>query len=210
MKNLTRRNKTLLAIAAAVVVVVLAGVAVLGPSTGLFGATVLAFTPTNPWIGLNTVRSLDVNSVMNCNWFSSNEAIIGFQDPPGTRVVKGVLIHARSLGTATVEARCGVFNAHHASITLTVINPPTVTPNYTTLSVGQRIQFSVGDTGKNCVWHIDSNQDDHAYLSAPNAPDVIVQTYAGSSVLVTGFGPGAAGIGANCDNGPASGSVHVQ
>jgi hypothetical protein len=211
MKTLSKRTKILLATAGLLLVVIVLGIAVLQPgATGLFGTSALVITPTNPLIGLNYTRNLDVNAVMNCNWFSSNEAIIGFMDPPGTRVLKGVVIHARSLGTATIEARCGVLNVHHVSITLTVVNPPTVTPNYTTIAVGQKTTYSVGDTGTNCTWHIDSNQADHAYLSSPDAPDAIATNPAGPSVLVTGFTPGSAGIHAVCANGNVAGTVTVQ
>ncbi len=211
MKNLTNRPKVLLAIAGILLVVIVAGVVILDPgATGLFGTTALVITPTTSVIGVNSTRNLDVNSTMNCNWFSSNSAVMGFENPPGTHLVKGVVIRAYSVGTVTIEARCGVFNANHVSITLTVVNPPTVTPNYTTIGVGQRTTFSVGDTGTGCTWHIDSNQADHAYLSTPDAPDVIATNPTGPSVLVTGLAPGSAGISAVCANGNVAGTVQVQ
>jgi hypothetical protein len=211
MKNLTRRTKMLLGIAGILVVVIVAGVVILDPgATGLFGTSVVSLGPANRLLALNSRMDLDAGSVFPCNWFSSNEAVVSFDDPPGRHEVEEVTVYGQSVGTSTIEARCGLINVNHASTTITVAIPPTVTPSQTNLGVNQRTTFSVGATGTNCTWSIPSDQDDHAYLSNPNAPNVIVQQYTGPSVLVTGFSLGYASIHVSCANGTGSGGVHVQ
>ncbi len=120
MKNLTKRNKILLGLAGLVIVVVVVGVVLLGPSqTGLFGTSNLVITqiPASPW-RYESVDRLDVNSTFNCNWKSYNPAVVMLFEP--SQEVKWVQGFAAGHGTATVEAHCGPFRLTKVVTTVTV------------------------------------------------------------------------------------------
>ncbi len=121
MKTLTQRNKILLGIAGLVIVVVIAGVVLVGPSqTGLFGTSGLVITPSNPVHPVNVYYNLSVNSVNRCNWSTSDAAIVSFLgDYTEEKVVTVIGLHS---GQAIIEAKCGFqfFNVNHVSTIVTV------------------------------------------------------------------------------------------
>ncbi len=122
MRNLTKRNKILLGIAGLVLVVVVAGLVLLGPSgAGLFGASDLHIIPSNPnWWVKGGGYYLQANTVTDCNWEAGDSNVIVLIDP--TKFVKGVNVWASGVGTTTVKAHCGFLHLLTVS-TIVTVNP---------------------------------------------------------------------------------------
>ncbi len=187
MKNANKRTKTLLGIAAVVLVIVVALVVLL-PASGLplFGTTTVVISPGNPSLTSGRTLGLTTNAKYNCNWFSSNDAAVLFEG--GTTDVKDVTIRAQNVtgtSTATVEARCGVLHLNHVSTTVTV-SPLEITPPIV-LSPGLSASVGTGDTS--CRWRA--------------TPDGLVSLspIAGASITVSGLRSGTVTIGADCNYG---------
>ncbi len=120
MKNLTKRNKILLGIAGLVIVVVVGGLVLLGPSgAGLFGTSNLTITayPPPPWTK-GELYHLQSSTIWDCNWEVEDINIIRLLDPD--EYVKSVEAIAYKPGTTTIKSHCGWFHALTASITVTV------------------------------------------------------------------------------------------
>ncbi len=133
MKNPSNRTKILLGIAVIVLVAVVAEVVLL-PASGinLFGTSALAITPANPnvYTGSTILLSVQETASENCNWFSSNSAIVSLIGD--ATEVKVVTVQGNHSGTASIEARCGwsIFNVNHVSTDVTVTDrPPVPCPN---------------------------------------------------------------------------------
>ncbi len=130
MKNLSKRNKIILAIAA-VVVVILAGLLILQPPPidQLFGTTAqLTITPSNASVAQGATIKFNVNSTVNsaegCAWYSSNTnvaTLVAYDI--GSGKFQGV-----GVGTATIKVKC---SDGSAGTELTVVPPPTATPTPT-------------------------------------------------------------------------------
>ncbi len=122
MKNLSTRTKLLLAIAGVVIVVVLAGVVLVGPGEiNLFGATTLVITPSNFTMTTNNTYVFSANAGSACNWFSSDHNVVMLLSP--YTETKSVQVIALNEGSATLEAHCGVFKTNHVSTVVTTYNP---------------------------------------------------------------------------------------
>ncbi len=142
MKNLSKRTKMLLAIGGIVIVVVVAGLLLLGPGDEvLFGATVIHISPENPRIVPGQNLNLTINSVGNCFWTTSNANAVKFNLGSGpmnegsTGVADGetksVWVKGYSLGQSVISAKCALFTR---STTVYVVAPtptPTPTPSRT-------------------------------------------------------------------------------
>ncbi len=121
MKNLTKRNKILLGIAGLVIVVVVAGLVLLGPSgAGLFGASNLTITPSvpYPWT-MGEIHRLESSTIWDCNFETDDTNVVKLIDPD--EFVKSVQVLAYHHGTAVVKAHCGWFHALTATTTVTVV-----------------------------------------------------------------------------------------
>ncbi len=129
MKNLNTRTKMLLAIAGVVIVVVIAGILFMGPGSDLFGTAIINISPENPTIHHNSSIQLNINSVYNCTWTTSNVAIASLYDydpniwPPAIHAsvqhdTKYVLVYGTGIGQVTITARCPF---HTKSTTVTVV-----------------------------------------------------------------------------------------
>ena len=122
---MNNRTKTL--VSAAVVVLVVAVIAVMllqSPTGGLSGGTVLVISPSSPAIIPGQTLELSVNSTYKCNWFASNANVSFVGD---VKEVKTVTIQADTVGSATIEARCGLVNVNKVTTEVTV-NPAVVIP----------------------------------------------------------------------------------
>ncbi len=206
MKNLTNRTKILLGIAGLVIVVIVAGVVIVGPGEGnLFGGSIIHISPENPTINQGQNLELSINSSGTCTWSSSNESVVNIAYF-NSDYSRKVTLAAMAPGQAIIKADC---TANHYT-TVTVRTPPVISPAGSQITVGQRLTLSVGDTGTNCSWYIPSDQADHAYLSAPGVPDAIITQPTGPSVLVTGFTTGYAAVHVSCVNGTDSVGVSVR
>ncbi len=117
MKNLSRRTKTLLAIAGVVVVVVVVGLVLLGPGeAGLFGTTVFHISPQNPTISVGQTIGMSINSWSNCIWLTSNANVAEFMVGPGPMGAgatspggisgKSVYVHGLARGQSRITADC--------------------------------------------------------------------------------------------------------
>ena len=120
MKNLSTRTKKVLAIAGLVIVVVVAGLVLLGPSgAGLFGASDLTITTQYPFPWTKgEVHRLVSNTVWDCNWAVENSGVVNLLEP--AEYVKTVQAYAVAPGTTTVKSHCGFLHTLTASITVTV------------------------------------------------------------------------------------------
>ncbi len=126
MKNLNKRNKIILAIAA-VVVVVLAGLLILQPPPidQLFGTTAqLTITPSKASVAQGATIKFNVNSTVNsaegCAWFSSNTNVATLV---GSDIASGKF-QGVGVGTADIKVKC---SDGSVGTVLTVV-PPTATP----------------------------------------------------------------------------------
>ncbi len=209
MQNLTKRTKTLLAIAGIVVVVVVAGFVVLVPGTaGLFGGDVIHISPSNPTLNVGDQIDLSINSVGTCTWSSSNTSVvqINYFNPDHSR---SVTIEADGPGTSTIKANCWM----NRYTTVTVRTPPQVTFNpppvngLVTVSVsGPGVTASVGTTGTNCQWTVYCGRCDwysqHAVSFNPTT---------GPTTTMTGVYAGEwTDIKAVCDNGYSTGNAQIK
>ncbi len=201
MKKLTNRTKILLGLAGLVIVVVVAGLVLLGPSeTGLFGATALAITPSDSTITVGATQGLSVNSVYKCNWFTSDAAIVSFVG--GTTEVKTVSVKGNARGTATIEARCGLVNLNHVTTSVTVdavapiFNTLTITPDQPQTcpkGIGY-VKLTAQKTGfaLNCTW------------STSDSYYVTLSSSTATTTKAVGQHTGAATVTATCNGETAS------
>jgi hypothetical protein len=197
MKRLNRRTGLLLAIAVLVAAVIVVGVFVLEPgATGLFGATAVHLDPQNPIMYVDNYLGMRVSSTAKCNWFTSNNKVIYFNgDFQDTNAVQ---LWSTGPGSATIEARCGLFNAVHHSTGVTVRPVPVITPATPSIAVGQTVTLSVDAASTNCTWR------------TLGSGAITVPTTTGSSVVVTGSAHGVGAVEVGCINGTVQTSIYVQ
>ncbi len=167
MKNLTNRTKLLLGIVALSLVVIVAGVAILGPTgMDLFGATTYSISPSAPTVGVGLTVSLTSNVAgkVVCTWTSSNTAVATVKGLANAAVVTGV-----GAGQATITQSCGT---SQQTATVTVKAAPTITASRCdrAISWAYPITLSTGDAST--TW------------SAPNS-EVSLSATSGASVVVT-------------------------
>jgi hypothetical protein len=208
MKNLTRRNKTLLAIAGVVVVVVVAGLLVFMPGEpALFGGDVIHISPQNPTINVQDQIDLSINSVGTCSWSSSNTNVvdINYFNPDKSRQVT---MWGVGPGQATIKANCWM----NRYTTITVRTPPQVTFNpppvngLVTVHVGQGETATVGTTGTDCHWIVDCGR---CSWYAQNA--VSFNPTTGPTTAMTGVYAGySTMIKAVCFNGYSTGNSQIK
>ncbi len=124
MKKLNKRARLLLAIAGIVIIVVAAGLVLLGQGGDLFGTAALVITPSNPTLVAGNSTGLSVNAVYKCAWSSSNTAIVSLVNYSGE--TKSVTVKGNAAGSATITARCGLglMNVNSVSTHVTVQAPP--------------------------------------------------------------------------------------
>ena len=196
MKRLNRRTGLLLA-AAVVLVVIVAGVVMLEPgATGLFGASAVYLDPQNPTMYVENYLGMRVSSKALCNWFTSNHNVVSFNSESYDE--NAVQLRSTGPGSATIEARCGLFNAVHHSTTVTVFPLPVITPATPIIPVGQTVTLSVDAASTNCTW------------TSLGSGALTVPTTTGSSVVVTGRAHGVGAVQVSCTNGTVQTSVYVQ
>ncbi len=127
MKNLNKRTKIILAIVGVVIVIAVIGLAITQPpASELLGTTALVITPSNPTIIIGDSIVLSVNSVYNCNWFTSSTVVASFVGD--STEVKSVTVTGNAEGLVTINANCGLINVNKAMTIVTVNRPPTPTP----------------------------------------------------------------------------------
>ncbi len=131
MKNINKRTKMIFATVGVLVIVVvsiIAGVVMTqSPVGGLFGAAVdLVIAPSNPTLLAGTMTYLYTNSASNCVWYTSDKAVVSFDNSTIAR--KLVRIQANQPGQAAIRADCGVFGVNRVSTTVTVVAESTSAP----------------------------------------------------------------------------------
>ncbi len=127
MKNLNKRTQIVLAIVGIIVVIAVIGLVITQPPTSeLLGTTALVITPSNPTIIIGDSIVLSVNSVYNCNWFTSSTVVASFVGD--STEVKSVTVKGNAEGLVTINANCGLINVNKAMTIVTVNRPPTPTP----------------------------------------------------------------------------------
>jgi hypothetical protein len=110
MKNLSKRSKTLLAIAGVVIVLVVAGLVLLGPGDDLFGTTVTGMRiqwSTNCLTpGKSTTMTVfyGPNYASGCTWSSNNPAAVTVSWNPGYGYTG--YITGKALGVGYVTYTC--------------------------------------------------------------------------------------------------------
>lgn len=191
MKNLTKRNKIVLAIAGVVIVVVVAGIVLLGVGdTGLFGGSAIHISPQNPAVLKDSRVALSINSAFTCKWSTDNQwvAEIFDYDSGGD---KKITIYGYYPGTASIKAHCAIGNRY---ATVNVRWPVEVIPNSASVIVGQSVHLTTANDS--CKWSASS-----AGVSLTRLTD--------GAALATGAAVGDVTVTATCDVGSASAVVHV-
>ncbi len=193
MKNLTRRTKTLVGFAGAVIVVLVVGFVVLVPGTaGLFGGDVIHISPQNPTINEEQVIDMSINSVGKCDWTLPSLSVASFwftSDDSGVMVpgTKSVKVFGEGPGQVTVKAKCFMFTRY---TTVTVVRPPLViSPANATIGVGQSVAVSTWSPG--CAWSTSNTS-------------IATMSCSSGSCFVTGKAPGTVTITADCGGGVGS------
>ncbi len=132
MKNLTKRNLIVLAIAAVLVIAVIALVAFnqVGGSQ-LSGTVAFAILPSNPTVVAGRTVKLSVPQVLGaCSWSSSNTAVASVAAgacSSFSATVTGVAAGKATI-TVTYAVAGGLGGMSTATTTVTVLPPPTPTP----------------------------------------------------------------------------------
>ncbi len=127
MKNFNRRNKIVLAIAGVVIVVLIAGIAILGVGdTGLFGGSVITIQPSGFSVHVGTTYKASVNALFGCNWSSSDATIATFVGDHTK--VKSVTVIGVAVGTVTIKANCTAANPTATVVVYPALPTPTFTP----------------------------------------------------------------------------------
>lgn len=199
MKNLSQRNKVILALAA-ILIVVLAGVIVLQnpPANELLGATALVITPSNPTIVVGNSIGLSVNATYNCAWSSSDTSKVSLVNYTGE--TKSVTVQGLAAGSATITAKCGIINVNKVTTTVTVNPPLAITPSSTSIIVGNTKQLSVPSV-YTCNWT--SSSAAVSFVGATSGSTVTVQgnTVGQSSTVTAQCGvPGSSSAQVNVTN----------
>ena len=192
-------NRTKMLLSAAAVILVVAVIAIMllqSPTGGLSGATALVISPSSPVIMEGKTLDLTVNSTYRCNWFASNAAVSFVGD---AKEVKTVTIQADAVGSATIEARCGLVNVNKVTTSVTVNPALTISPANPSVFVGNPFTLSVPSL-YTCNW------------SSSNPAVTISGPISGSSISLTSTAANQnATISAECGNsGSASTNVTIQ
>ena len=192
-------NRTKMLLSAAAVILVVAVIAVMllqSPTGGLSGATALVISPSSPVIMEGKTLDLTVNSTYRCTWFASNAAVSFVGD---AKEVKTVTIQADAVGSATIEARCGLVNVNKVTTSVTVNPALTISPANPSVFVGNPFTLSVPSL-YTCNW------------SSSNPAVTISGPISGSSISLTSTAANQnATISAECGNsGSASTNVTIQ
>ncbi len=200
MKNLSRRTKLLLAIAGVVIVVIVAGLVVLGPGDeALFGGTIIHISPENPTINVDQNIDMSINSVFTCTWSTTDPSVIQLWNwhPDYSRRLQ---VLGLKPGSATIKANCGM--DRYTKVTVRV--PPVIKPANPTLKVGQSMTFTTDGGSPSCKWSMGpTSYSQHAYMPAG-------QGAVGATGVVVGKEPGIATVVVwDCPNGGNRTSVTV-
>ena len=119
MKNLSKRTKTLLAIAAVVLVVV---VAVIGfakvSGSGLFGTAVYAITPENPTVKQGETVSLCTPP--RSRWASDKPEVAAVAEGNDTKLVECIEVKGVAAGQATITAKASPYGVNQTHTIVTV------------------------------------------------------------------------------------------
>jgi hypothetical protein len=193
MKNLNKRVKILLALAEVVIVVV--GFVILGPGEGdLFGADVIHIRPKSATINVAQSMNMSINSMFICQWSSSDAStvVITAQAAEGA---KKITVQGVKAGSATIKANCPIGNRY---ATVTVRQPPVISPANPILGVGKTLTLSTGNS--TCKW----------YITRYGMGEISISPTTGASTVVTGVKVGYRSLSVDCDNGRGSTSVKVQ
>ncbi len=189
MKNMSKRNKIILAIVGVLVIAVVA-VAVFAQAGGgeLFGASALVVTPSSPTIVEGNSIVLSVNSVYNCNWFTDNYYIASFSGgATEVKEAKSVTVYGNLTGSTTISAKCGLINVNKVATVVTV-NPLAFSPSYANGFVGNTISISA-PTGAlaPCLW---TTMDyTHVQFWVNNQPTTAQQTGGSVTLYFNSVGP---------------------
>ncbi len=178
MKTLNNRTKLLVAIAALVVVVVVAGVVYFQVSgDNLFGTVIsISISPskTTTWAGQSVALSSGT-SLSNCSWSSSNTSVASISSSS----TKSATVLAKAVGTATITEKCGLMGRYTGSATVTVYGypPPVISPCDSWITTGNPIKLSTADPAT--TWRLQG--DACIKLSATSGASVTVSEDATSS-----------------------------
>ena len=119
MKNLSKRTKTLLAIAAVVLVVV---VAVIGfakvSGSGLFGTAVYAITPDNPTVKQG--ETVTLCTPPRSRWSSDKPEVAAVADGNDTKLVECIEVKGVAKGQATITGKASPYGVNQTQTTVTV------------------------------------------------------------------------------------------
>ncbi len=200
MKNLSKRTKTLVGVAAVLVVVLVAGIILLQPGgSGLFGTAVPVITPANPTILVAQQLILSTGDP-TCKWSTSSAAVSIITSTAGASIgIQGI-----SSGTATITAKCG---SATASTTVTVASRPTATPTATptglwiapgNMSLTYNQQEALGTGDSTCQWST-SSATVVSIISATTGPMIIIQGGSAGTAIIT----------ARCASGTATTTITV-
>jgi hypothetical protein len=193
MKSLNKRSKIFLTIAEVVIVVV--GFVLLGPGKGdVFGGDVIHVSPTSATINVAQDLDMSINSAFICKWSSSDPTTVVMRnaDPNGS---KKITVQGVKAGSATIKANCAIGNR---SATVTVRQPPVISPVNPIVGVGKTMTLSTGNS--TCTWSTHYG----------TGGDISISPTTGSSTVVTGVKVGYRHLSADCNNGRGSTSVKVQ
>lgn len=177
MKNLSKRNKTLLSIGV-VIVVVVAGLLLLKPPPidQLLGASAVSITPENPTITQGQTIQLSAKPAALCTW--SGEAGVSVVSAGASTTVQGV-----SVGTFKVTAKCPLGTA----FTNVTVRGTVIQPSGGVLATSTSYQFYTSP-GESCTWSTTCGG-----ISLPNP--------AASIRLMTSTSKASCGIQISCPSG---------
>ncbi len=209
MKNLNTRAKMLLAIAGIVIVVIAAGLVLLGPGDDLFGATVIHISPANPTIPLYQAIDMSINSVGDCEWgtsvpnvanylagaCSTNNGVYRCANMAWDVSTKNTKLIANWPGQTVITAKCFMFT-RSTTVTVGQPAPVTISPANPTIAVGGSVKLSTTDAS--CTW---STASSGVTLSGGNIADY---------VTVSGKAAGMSNVTATCGGGIATTTVIVR
>jgi hypothetical protein len=153
MKSMSKRNKIIL-VTGSLILLLAAVVAVVFSrqgGTGLFGSGVRTITPANPSLAIGQTVELVVDAVYNCDWSSSDPAVISFVGDPNN--TKRVTVQGNLKGQSTITAQCA--GGTHGTTNVAVpapITPHTATLDSSYLSQNKRVELSTEDPDTRWTW----------------------------------------------------------
>ncbi len=168
MKNLTKRNKIVLAMAGIVIIAVLAVATFSQVSAGqLFGTvTALVVDPTGNPIPLLIDQSKTVsvhNGDTSCRWTATNPGVVYINASRGAAITSSGVVNylgasltvtGRATGTVTFNGTCNTGSATKS----VAVAAFAITPNANGLYFGETKTFSTNANDATCTWSTSDSQ----------------------------------------------------